>query len=353
MKKEKVIYFFLPDYPESSTGGIHYHMKMYEYFKKKSVNVKIGGNRGVIRKFLKYKYLKPIGGLLVYLTIPKNSILILTNTEYVQFFLPVLLLKFLKKHKIYIVVHHLLAEERKNKFKDRFECKFIKLADYIVTVSEASMESLKRKSIIIDDIPVINPGMNFPVLNEKIHFSNDVFNILFVGSIEERKGLIYAVKSLEKLKGKNIILNVVGEVLQDNYFNNVKKEIDTLGLKLIVLFHGKVNQRELENIYLKSDIFLFLSLWEGYGMVIAEALSFGLPIIGSNIPTMHYFVDDGVNGFIVDPLKIDAITEKIELLRSNTLLRKKMSDASLLKARGLQSWNTTCQNHLNLISKLM
>jgi hypothetical protein len=61
-----------------------------------------------------------------------------------------------------------------------------------------------------------------------------------VGTIEERKGLIYVIKSMKSFRNKNFIFNVVGKILQQNYYNKLKHEIELNGMEKNVKFYGKV-----------------------------------------------------------------------------------------------------------------
>ncbi|MDD5363157.1 MAG: glycosyltransferase family 4 protein [Ignavibacteria bacterium] len=250
-----------------------------------------------------------------------------------------------------MIVHHLLSEQRNSHYKDRFELSFIKRAGFLVTVSEVTKESLIKRKLADSKLQVIYPGLNYSITEKKDIIHDGHFNVLFVGTIEERKGLAYAIEALKNIKGEDVIFHIAGSTVQKDYYDNLIKKIQKYGLDKNIRFYGKVSNENLRNLYMKADVFLFLSLWEGYGMVIAEALSFGLPLIVSSIPTMKYFVADGENGFIVDMKNSEQIYEKLMLLWNDAGLREKMSVKSIEKAKELPTWEDASIRHYDLICK--
>ena len=150
----------------------------------------------------------------------------------------------------------------------------------------------------------------------------DVFEILTVAVFEERKGYEYslkAIKELEKTK-KNIRYTIAGDGLQKN---KMIKFIEDLKLQKIVNFVGRVNQKELIELYNMSHVFLLPSITtevddqEGTPTVILEAQATGLPIITTKHSGIPEIVLDNESGFIVPERAINAITDKLNFLIEN------------------------------------
>ena len=93
------------------------------------------------------------------------------------------------------------------------------------------------------------------------------------------------------------------------YYAEIKKEYQRLDILDYMTLHDP-NQK-IEEEYRKADIFCLPSLFEGYPNVVSEAMSCGLPILCSNVYENPYIVEDGVNGFLFDPKKSEAIAEAI------------------------------------------
>lgn len=149
--------------------------------------------------------------------------------------------------------------------------------------------------------------------------------LLYVGHLQERKGLQYVLKAMEKLRDIPVSLDVVGSgPMQPVY----QRYTEDHGLTNVV-FHGFKQQDDLTQYYPASDIFLFPSTSELFGLVMVEAAASGLPIIASKLAggTVD-IVQDGVNGYVVDPTNVDELTGKIRDLWSYPEKRKAMGAAS-------------------------
>lgn len=91
----------------------------------------------------------------------------------------------------------------------------------------------------------------------------------------------------------------------------------------------------VENVgdYLAAfDLFVFPSLHEGLGSSLLDAMSFGLPIVASNVGGIGEIVEDGVNGILIPPDNADALTNALQRLSGDPVMRRSMRDANLLKA---------------------
>ena len=346
------VYFFLPDYPEYSTGGIMYQQKIYEYAVKHADGIYKFGEFRFVKLTRKSRILKLLVGFYYIFKVPKNSIIILTNTEHIYFLIPRLLFRLGKKHFYYMIICHLMSKEKKKYLRDKMEHMFIKKADYLTTISEASQNSLFENKLITKKIEVIPPGIEYEAQDSLPPKNDTVFNLLCVGSIEERKGIIYVIEVLHKLTKTNFVLYIAGKIFDKAYYNLLQNKIREYNLDNKVVFLGKVSDEKLQDLYRSSHLFIFLSIWEGYGMVVAEASSFGVPVIASRLPSLEPLLDDGYNGFFVDLFDLNKIAEKIDLLLENDNLRKEMSQNALEKASHYVPWSEVCSQHLDILNRI-
>lgn len=142
--------------------------------------------------------------------------------------------------------------------------------------------------------------------------------LLNVGTIEERKNLLTALKALTLVK--EIPLVVVGK--KKTYFKKVQKFIRVNKLEKRVLFLENVTAEDLPAIYKGAEIFIYPSLFEGFGIPIIEALTCGTPVItskGSCFPEAG-----GKNSIYIDPASHEQLAEEIKKLLASTELRKAM-----------------------------
>ncbi|MDY3548614.1 glycosyltransferase family 1 protein [Riemerella anatipestifer] len=144
--------------------------------------------------------------------------------------------------------------------------------------------------------------------------------LLSVGTIEERKNLLNVIKALG---GTDIPLVVVGRKTK------YQKEIDKAlaQTKVEAHFLENVSMEELAGIYQLADIFIYPSLFEGFGIPVIEALYSGTPVITSNISSMPEA--GGADTTYINPFNISDIKAKILFLWNNEAERKRRSEKGL------------------------
>jgi phosphatidylinositol alpha-mannosyltransferase len=155
--------------------------------------------------------------------------------------------------------------------------------------------------------------------------SASILNILFVGRIEKRKGLLYLVKAFEilKKKGQNIRLIVVGD-------GDKKEDIEDYVKKhqiLDVFFEGEVKEKNLPKYYRTADICCFPSVYgEAFGIVLLEAMASGKPVVAfANQGYKEVLTGKGAD-FLVKPKDIQNLVKKLTILTKNDKKRKEMGE---------------------------
>jgi len=244
-----------------------------------------------------------------------NGFDVIISNGYVDFLLPKL---FTNKSVRVAMVHHLcidvrrllkpkIIESLRNMGKEEnfavvMEKIIIKKADYIFTVSNTTKNKLKEEyNVNNDKIFVFPNGIKWRnIKNLRLNKKDKgKLKLLFVGRLEERKGLLFLINSLAIYKKKfkeKFILNIVGKGDNRKYKEVVKKLI----LEEEIIFKGYLSDEELNNYYRNSDIFIIPSQMEGFGLTILEAIQFGIPIIGTNRGAIPEILKDYNRGFLVD-----------------------------------------------------
>jgi glycosyltransferase involved in cell wall biosynthesis len=182
------------------------------------------------------------------------------------------------------------------------------------------------------DIKEFNPNVDGNDIREKYNLDGNV--VLFVGRLVEHKGLEYLIRSARSVDAKYLI---VGEGELRRKF---EEEVKNLGLSDKIIFTGKVSSTELPKYYAASNVFVLPSVarLEAFGLVIAEAMSCGKPVIVSDIPGVRELITDNVEGVLVPPMDEKVLSEKINILLSNPEMRKRMGESGRKKVEEKFSW---------------
>ncbi len=246
-----------------------------------------------------------------------------------------------------------------NKALSSIENYNLKKAKGIIAISKTVKEELVNYYKLPEDkIHVAYSGVNLNEFspNNRKKFSREIrqkFNILptdtllvFVGNPFDRKGLKYAIGALARVDKSNVKLLVIG---RDNPSPYIKIARD-LGVKDRLIFKTDLT-REIYKYFAASDIFLFPTLYEPFGLVILEAMASGLPVITSKSAGASELIDDRVDGLLLDrPDDMGDIAKKIEHLVHNKKARKKIGEMARKKAEKY-SWERTAETMLSVLQK--
>lgn len=140
-------------------------------------------------------------------------------------------------------------------------------------------------------VKIVN-GIGIPFIKPNVLKNPKPLKILHVGRILPWKGTLLLVEALNIVnkKCKHLVLDIVGRG-QPNYVHSIQKYIKNNDIKNIN-WHDWVSNDELANLYGNADLFVFTSLHESSGMVIFEAISYGLPVISFNLGGPNHILNE-------------------------------------------------------------
>lgn len=168
--------------------------------------------------------------------------------------------------------------------------------------------------------------------------------LLYVGVQESRRNPLFLLNIVKILPVEYVLLMVGdGPLVAD--VNNLIKE---MGLQERVLQLGKLPQNELPSLYSTSDIFLLASSYEIYGMVLLEAMYFGLPVISTLTAGSDCLIDDEKNGIIIKELNVEEWAICIRRLCEDSSKLQKLKEAAKEKIRNTLVWDKAVANFLDL-----
>ena len=152
-----------------------------------------------------------------------------------------------------------------------------------------------------------------------------VFRLLYVGKIEARRNVYFLAELFERLLAKNdhLELVIVGSGEPDYvrpFLEKIKKWTEEGRIRYI----PKATQKELAPVYRNANLFVFPSNYEIFGMVLLEALYFGLPVVSSQNGGASVLIRNGKNGYMLEGFDLSAWEEKILQIAGNRELYEKM-----------------------------
>lgn len=213
------------------------------------------------------------------------------------------------------------------------------LADRIIVHSSFSKKTFIDNGFDSNKILVCPLGLDI-TKNELIkkEESKDL-QVLFVGRVEVLKGLHFLLDAIKPL-GDGIKIHVVGDI-----FENARAIISRSTAN--VHYYGQLSGSSLRAIYEKADVLVFPSLYDGFGMVILEAMSFGLPVIASRNSAGPDIIKDFETGFLVEASRANEISERLDWMRNNREATKAMGRSArrlVEKEYSFESYKTRMLN---------
>ena len=156
-----------------------------------------------------------------------------------------------------------------------------------------------------------------------------------------RKGILTLIEGWTMRKRKGAVLELIGEMDADpDYAARVRAAIDAAPQNSIIV-SGCVDDASLSASYAATDLFVLPSRYEGYGIVYAEALAFGLPIVACDAAGHVPDIVGREAAILVPPDDKEALSKALDLLLGNPTLRMRMSAAATRRASRLPRWEDT------------
>jgi glycosyltransferase involved in cell wall biosynthesis len=229
-----------------------------------------------------------------------------------------------------------------------------KKIDYLILYDASFKKYALKLGIENEKIKILPTGVETNLkkktssIRKQFHIKNNEKIILFVGLINERKGIDIIIKIADQMKEKeNIIFLIVGDgPKKEEYLKIVNRK----NLKHRVIFVGF--RRDVHNFYLESDILLLPSRGEGLSGVIMESMTYGLPIVTTKIEGTRDLIKDGYNGFLCGINNINCFIDKIEALLNNKEKRNKFIQNSKKRVKESYNWEKNMKKYKEFYENL-
>ena len=273
----------------------------------------------------------------------------------------------LQRHgiKTIVTVHGLLREEKKQALmrkpsmkaiyqyivQSRDERELLEVAPRIIVDTAYVEDKLRAYGLKHSpDMHVIPQGIDETFYS--INCNPDSKVILCVGAIGPRKGHIYTVEMFNRLRAKGIDakLRIIGSLADNTYYALLQQKITDSPYASDISLEANLPREELLKAYASAKLFVLHSREESQGIVFAEAMATGLPVVATNVGGIPYVVSDGQSGLLCPYADVDTMAEMAAKLMTDDALWNQYSAAAREIARNY-SWTDIANKIVELYSK--
>ena len=229
---------------------------------------------------------------------------------------------------------------------------FLRSADRVTVLSKFLGRQMINLGALEEKVRVVGIAgqpLRLPAV-KRSSSSDGRIQLLCVAHIRPLKGQQTLVEALDRLHNQSVELALVGGTKDEHYELELRNLIGELGLGKQIRLVGRLEGDDLAHAYAEADIFVLPSLYEAYGIVIQEAMSFGLPVVASDVGGIPEQVRDGVEGFLVPPGDPSALTEALHRLIEDPELRARMGKQGHQRAAELLTWDHVYERYYQALA---
>ena len=357
------IFFYGQIKANTRTGGEYYLSQIINYLQRKNYIISclenqdfqlLDGDGAYFKKNLfLYKKLK---------SIPPNTIVIqnILNVDYLKYFLTNRLIRYKRKDLYFILIVQQIYQFEFGLIKRILNSIILKIYlrsfHRIITTSNYLKKEIGKLKGNSNSVVAIGAAGNRRLKVERFNKqrSGTAIRLLCVGHIREIKGQLVLIEALKYLDDLNWTLILVGDTSsEDQYYERTLiNKVRIYGLSKRIVFRGRLDGASLSEEYRTSDILIVPSLYEGYGMVVREGMSFGLPIVASNVGGILEQINDGVEGYLVPLGDSKVLAKALRKLIIDPDLREQMGKRSYKRATELPTWVEVCRKFYQAVISL-
>ncbi len=228
---------------------------------------------------------------------------------------------------------------------DREEAEYA-AADAITIASEFSRRSFLEMGVPAEKIYKIAYGVGLDRFRPASAPEKNAFNILFAGTVSLRKGVPYLVEAFQQFRHPAKKLLLVGPV--EPAAKEVLDRLDLTGVEI----PGRMPQPQLAEYMQKSHVLVLPSIEDGFGLVMAQAMACGCPVISSENTGGPDLITEGIDGFVVPIRSAAAIAERFQQMADDPALQERMRAAALVKVKSFGGWHEYGLHYIDFLKQL-
>jgi glycosyltransferase involved in cell wall biosynthesis len=255
-----------------------------------------------------------------------------------------------QERPVVAMVHELPSVADEDVFSGKHEVPLLR-SDRLIVVSGHGRSVLEDLGVPARRIRVVSPGSDRLSNGEEFErpIRSDTVRALCVAQWIPRKGILDLVRAWTLRERPGAALELVGETDADSdYAASVRAAIGAASISV----RGSVDDAALAAAYAAADLFVLPSRYEGYGVVYAEALAHGLPVVACDVGPVPELLGDEA-ALLVSPKDVEALSGVLDLLLGDAGLRSRMSAAARRRARELPRWEETAAGFLGVLREVV
>ena len=332
-----MIYFAYPGDLDTPTGGYHYDRRLIEELRSMDVRVETVALPHC-SSVPNQQILASVQQILA--AIPDQAIVVIDGLAFGV--LDEVAAAEAKRLRLVALCHHPLAletglDERERQVLQVSEQRALSCARATVVTSGHTRQILiDQFAVPAESIIVALPGTDWTPFAP---CDGDPIRLLTVASLTRRKAHDVLIDALSPLKSLHWQARFVGgQDFDPAWASSLQERVNALGLSQRVEFAGAVEDTQVE--YQQADVFVLPSRFEGYGMVFAEALAAGLPVLAARSGAVPDVVPETA-GLLVAPDDTQALTEALRQILTSEALRRRLQAGARQAAATLPTWSDT------------
>ncbi len=208
-------------------------------------------------------------------------------------------------------------------------------ADLITVPSSFALRSFLEMGFDEKRLRLIPYGVDLSSFYPSKTPAPDRFDVVFVGLVGLRKGVVHLLRAFERLNHPRKRLLIVGHVQRP-----LARILAGFRERLEIVVTGHVTHAQVRDYMSSSHAFVLPSVEDGYGVVMSQAMACGTPVVASTNTGAEMLYRDGEEGFIVPVGDDDALLDRLQRLADDPALIDRMSKAALATIRGVGGWDT-------------
>lgn len=237
-------------------------------------------------------------------------------------------------------------------------------ADKIITVSESSKKDIINfLSVDESKIEVVYNGVEYDRFNKsysedekskiRVKYNLPENYILYMGTLEPRKNIESIIEAFSLFKKENILSNKNTKLViagkKGWLFESIFNLVDKLNIKDEVIFTDYIAENDKSIIYNMASLFVFPSLYEGFGIPVLEAMASSIPVITSNVSSLPEVAGDAA--ILVEPKDIQSIAKYIGEILGDEELSENLVGKGHKQAKKF-TWESSAEKLVNIYRDL-